>query len=126
MKNLILFKFIILILGLYSTNLQASSQPIQYSDHLPSLERPHFFLKNGPRFAAVEPTLFITFTFASCAQFQFKAFVNPERSSVSVKVPKDQKDCAALPIKRQYVVQVSGHETLGKILLENLTLYDLN
>ncbi len=100
---------------------QAENLPIEDLKSLPPLVNPKILVIPGPRFATVQPTVWIEFNFRSCAQYSFQTEVIAKDSLmlVKVKVPIDQLDCHGPTIKRVYSYQLAADFTNESYILLN-------
>ena len=88
-------------------------------ERLPQIFNHKLVVNYGPQFAAVQPTAFVKFDFASCRKFTFSAEVITEVigesnvNFVKITYPRNQAECRGMPIKRTYDVQVSSDYSAG-------------
>ena len=77
---------------------------------LPKIYKQQLIVNYGPDMAAVQPTAFIKFDFASCRQFDFSVAIidGGDVDFLKITYPKNQAECRGLPVKRTYELQLSS------------------
>ena len=101
-------------------DLDLSSLDTPYISQLPQLENRKIEVIPGPRFAAVQPTVHVAFTYASCARMAFEAKTQNEENALFVAVElKSEIDCHGLPTKRDYKLQIGSDLIQKQIVVLN-------
>ena len=82
-------------------------------DSLVSLRDPKIVVKTAGGLAAVQPSAYITFEYASCAKqplyiTQAEVITDRKITYVSVYLPDSAYDCAGMPVKRTYSFQLTS------------------
>ncbi|MCX6117975.1 MAG: hypothetical protein NT027_10565 [Proteobacteria bacterium] len=104
MKNLIV-SGIFSVVSLVAISSTASARPT-----LPKITNPKIVVVSGPELAAVQPTVWLEFEFASCSKLTFTPSIR--RSATAIRVgatlPEDYVDCLGPTLNRTYSVQLNS------------------
>jgi len=103
-----------------------SSQPATLLDisllsALPPVQVLGVEIDDGPLMAAVQPTAFIKFKYASCASMSLEALTQQEDGLllVAIRVLPLQMDCMGGTISREYSLQISSDYRGGRVTVLN-------
>lgn len=103
-----------------STVAMASNVSLKDSKNLPQISNSGIVVKQGPGFAAVEPTVLVKFSYVSCGTMEFSAKTTETKDLLLVAVQLDTPiDCMALGISREYTVQVASTRVQKPIVILN-------
>jgi len=91
-----------------------------YANELPRVGNISIVVKMGHELAAVQPTATIKFTIASCGPRLLELNTRKKNDTVFITIyDKDDSDCRAMEVEREYSFQVSSDASRENYVLLN-------